>query len=89
MTTVESMAGGCVPVVIDRAGQKEIVREGVDGFRWSTPEQLVSLTARVAGDEELRARLAASAVARAEDYSEQAFADRWHEIAAKHRLLEG
>jgi hypothetical protein len=27
--------------------------------------------------------------ARAEDYSEQAFADRWHEIAAKHSLLEG
>lgn len=88
MTTVESMAGGCVPVVIDRAGQKEIVREGVDGFRWSTPEQLIALTSRVAGDEELRARLSASAVERAEDYSEAAFADRWHEIAAKHSLLE-
>lgn len=87
MTTVEAMAGGCVPVVIDKAGQKEIVREGVDGFRWSTPEQLVALTARVAGDEELRARLAASATVRAEDYSEQAFADRWHAIADKHSLL--
>ena len=60
----------------------------MDGFRWSTPEQLVSLTSRVAGDEELRARLSASAVERAEDYSETAFADRWHEIAAKHSLLE-
>ena len=28
MTTAEAMAGGCVPVVIDRAGQREIVREG-------------------------------------------------------------
>ena len=45
MTTVEAMAGGCVPVVIDRAGQKEIVREGVDGFRWSTPDELVGRTA--------------------------------------------
>lgn len=87
MTTVESMAGGCVPVVIDRAGQKEIVREGVDGFRWSTPGQLIALTARLIADEELRARLAGSAVTRAENYSEQAFADRWHAIAAEHALL--
>lgn len=88
MTTVESMAGGCVPVVIDRAGQKEIVREAVDGFRWSTPEQLIALTARLASDEELRARLSASAIARAEEYSEAAFADRWRAIVAKHSLLD-
>ena len=88
MTTVEAMAGGCVPVVIDRAGQKEIVREGVDGFRWSTPEQLVAQTARLAADEPLRARLAASGVERAQGYSEAAFAERWHEIAAKRGLLE-
>jgi glycosyltransferase involved in cell wall biosynthesis len=86
MTTVESMAGGCVPVVIDRAGQKEIVRDGVDGFRWSTPEQLIALTARVAADEQLRDRLSASSVARAECYSEAAFAERWREIAHRHRL---
>jgi glycosyltransferase involved in cell wall biosynthesis len=87
MTTVESMAGGCVPVVIDKAGQKEIVREGIDGFRWTTPEQLIAQTARLTRDEELRARMAASSVARAENYSEQAFAGRWHSIAAKHDLL--
>ena len=87
MTTVESMAGGCVPVVIDRAGQKEIVREGVDGFRWTTPEQLIARTVQVAGDEALRARLAASSIERAQAFSEDAFADRWHAIAAKHDLL--
>ena len=87
MTTVEAMAGGCVPVVIDRAGQKEIVREGVDGFRWDTPEQLIAFTARIAGDDALRSRLAGSATLRAENYSEQAFADRWRAIAGTHRLL--
>jgi glycosyltransferase involved in cell wall biosynthesis len=87
MTTVEAMAGGCVPVVIDRAGQKEIVREGVDGYRWTTPEQLIARTVEVAADEERRARLAASAVDRAQEFSEGAFADRWHAIAAKHALL--
>ncbi|MBC7375523.1 MAG: glycosyltransferase, partial [Frankiales bacterium] len=87
MTTVEAMAGGCVPVVIDKAGQKEIVREGVDGFRWTTPDQLIELTARIAGDPALRDRLSASATVRAEDYSEQAFADRWHAIADTRTLL--
>ena len=87
MTTVEAMAGGCVPVVIDRAGQKEIVREGVDGYRWSTPAQLIARTVEVAGDEGLRARLAASSTARAQSFDEDTFADRWHAIVAKHRLL--
>jgi glycosyltransferase involved in cell wall biosynthesis len=82
MTTVEAMAGGAVPIVIDRAGQKEIVRDGVDGFRWSTPEELAERTRRVAHDDALRARLAASAMARAKDFSEDAFAARWREISA-------
>jgi glycosyltransferase involved in cell wall biosynthesis len=88
MTTVEAMAGGCVPVVIDRAGQKEIVRENVDGFRWTTPTQLLARTAEVAADEHLRTRLAAAATHRAQEYSEDAFADRWHDIVDKHRLLD-
>ena len=87
MTTVEAMAGGCVPVVIDRAGQKEIVRDGVDGYRWSTAQQLIARTSRLAGDDALRARLAASAQARAEQWSEKAFVDRWHDIAGRSGLL--
>jgi glycosyltransferase involved in cell wall biosynthesis len=86
MTTVEAMAGGCVPVVIDRAGQKEIVREGLDGYRWSTPEELVERTARLARDEPLRARLAEAARTRAQEFDEDAFARRWREIAARHDL---
>ena len=86
MTTVEAMAGGCVPVVIDRAGQKEIVREGLDGYRWSTADELVAHTGRLARDEDLRARLAATARQRAEAFDEDAFARRWGEIAARHDL---
>lgn len=87
MTTAEAMAGGCVPVVIDRAGQREIVRDGVDGFRWSTVEELVGRTRQVAEDGSLRSTLAAAAIARARQYSDEAFAERWRELAAQHRLL--
>jgi glycosyltransferase involved in cell wall biosynthesis len=82
ITTVEAMAAGCVPVVIDKAGQREIVRHGTDGYRWTTLAELEALTRMVAGDEPLRARLAAAAVERAAAFSEEAFATRWREIAA-------
>ena len=81
ITTVEAMAAGCVPVVIDKAGQREIVRHGTDGYRWTTLAELEALTRMVAGDEQLRARLAAAATERAGAFSEEAFATRWREIA--------
>ncbi len=34
MTTPEAMSAGCVPVVIRKGGQPEIVRHGLDGFLW-------------------------------------------------------
>lgn len=83
MTTVEAMAAGAVPVVIDRAGQREIVRDGVDGYRWRTLDELADRTLRVAADDALRARLANAAVLRAAEYSEEAFATRWRAIASR------
>ncbi|MBQ4378183.1 MAG: glycosyltransferase [Treponema sp.] len=43
ITTVEAMSAGCVPVVIDKGGQKEIVTDGT-GFRWNSLEELVERT---------------------------------------------
>ncbi|QNK83171.1 glycosyltransferase [Nakamurella sp. PAMC28650] len=89
MTTAEAMAAGCVPVVIDRAGQQEIVREGIDGFRWETKAQAIELTARVARDAELRARMSISSILRARDFSDAAFEARWAEICEERHLLDG
>jgi glycosyltransferase involved in cell wall biosynthesis len=89
ITTVEAMAAGCVPVVIDKAGQREIVRHGTDGYRWTTLADLEALTRRVAADDQLRSRLAASAVDRADAFSEEAFAARWRQIAGDLGLRAG
>lgn len=89
MTTAEAMAAGCVPVVIDRAGQQEIVRQGTDGYRWETKEEAVALTTKVALDPELRARLSASSILRARDFSDHAFEVRWAEICDERKLLDG
>ena len=83
ITTVEAMAAGCVPVVYDKAGHREIVRHGVDGFRWTTLEELERYTLRLADDPEELARMAAAATERAQSFSEEAFAARWRAIAKR------
>ena len=61
ISTVEAMGAGCVPVVIKRGAQPEIVRHGVDGFLWETIEELDHYTALLIRDAELRRTLAESA----------------------------
>lgn len=47
MTTVEAMSAGCIPVVIGKAGQIEIVQDGENGFLWDTIEELKEKTVAV------------------------------------------
>ena len=44
ITTVEAMSAGCIPVVIDKGGQKEIIKDGVDGFFFGDLEELSKIT---------------------------------------------
>ncbi len=82
ITTVEAMAAGCVPVVINRGGQPELVSEGVDGALWETMDELVSWTREIIADDEARERLAAAAVKSAGRFSEERFRDRLLEMVA-------
>jgi glycosyltransferase involved in cell wall biosynthesis len=69
VATVEAMAAGCVPIVINRGGQQEIVEHGVNGFLWNTLAELKDYTTLVARDEELRTRLSTAARLRAQRFS--------------------
>ena len=73
IATVEAMAAGCVPVVINKGGQRDIVEHGVNGFLWNTLDELRTYTLRVAHDEQLRIRLADAARARAQLFSAENF----------------
>lgn len=44
ITTVEAMAGGCVPVVINSGGQPEIVEDDKSGFLWNDIDELKEKT---------------------------------------------
>jgi glycosyltransferase involved in cell wall biosynthesis len=69
MSTVEAMAAGCVPVVIDRGGQREIVEHGKSGFLWNTVEELKYYTLRLVFDDALRDRMSLAAIVRARRFS--------------------
>ncbi|MEZ5976966.1 MAG: glycosyltransferase family 4 protein [Planctomycetota bacterium] len=66
LATLEAMAHGLAPVVTDDGASPEIVRDGVDGLVVPKDDAaaLADALAKLASDEALRARLAASSVER-------------------------
>jgi L-malate glycosyltransferase len=77
IVTVEAMAAGCVPVVIDGGGQSEIVEHGVSGFLWRSLEELAEYTLRLVHDESLRERMSVAARRRSRQFDRQRFVDRF------------
>ena len=76
IAVVEAMAAGAVPVVFGAAGPAEIVRDGVDGFHWHEPAELVRLTQALIADPAKLATMSANAQKRARDFS----ADRFSKV---------
>lgn len=54
ITAVEAMASGCVPLLVNKGGHKEIVQQGVNGFLWNTQEELGGLTIKLIKDNSLQ-----------------------------------
>ncbi len=73
ISTVEAMAAGCVPVVINKGGQSEIVEHEISGFVWETLDELKAFTARLISDDNLRGRMSVAARKRAQMFSRETF----------------
>ena len=84
ITTVEAMASGCVPVVIDKGGQPEIVTKE-SGFIWSTRDELITHTKELIQNEELLKSLAGNSVERSKYFSREKFKDRFKSILDKYQ----
>ena len=76
IAVVEAMSAGLVPIVFGAAGPSEIVRHGVDGYHWSTVDELIELTELVASDSAEWSRLSQSARERAQQFSDAVFGER-------------
>jgi glycosyltransferase involved in cell wall biosynthesis len=76
IVTVEAMATGCVPLVVNKGGQPEIVRNGVDGILWGTLEELLGGTATLMTDSALRDALSAASMERSKKFSTRRFKEQ-------------
>jgi glycosyltransferase involved in cell wall biosynthesis len=72
ITIVESMAAGCVPIVYDGGGPREIVTEEI-GYRWKSVDDAVGQISRVIHDDHLRSTLSSRARSRAERFRPEVF----------------
>lgn len=80
IVTVEAMAAGAVPIVVNRGGQPEVVEHGVSGFVWDTIDELKQYIVTLASDDATRERMAAAARVRAEKFSRKNFLDHMNAL---------
>jgi len=72
ITIVEAMAAGCVPVVHNSGGPREIVTDEV-GFRWENTEEAVQQMRKLIKEPELQTRLSKESAKRSLIFSNEAF----------------
>lgn len=73
IATVEAMAGGCVPVVINLGGQKEIVEQNKSGFLWNSIDELFNYTVNLINDSTKMQKISKNAVNRSKIFSKDKF----------------
>lgn len=76
ISTVEAMAYGVVPVVIEKGGQKEIVEQGVNGYLWNKKEECVQHTLKLIKEETKRKEMAKLSAEMADKYSMEHFLEQ-------------
>jgi glycosyltransferase involved in cell wall biosynthesis len=62
IATAEAMSYGCIPMVVGKGGQREIVHHHLNGLFWSNTEDLKKSTLHLINDPENRKKLAKAAI---------------------------
>ena len=73
MTVVEAMASGLVPVVISKGGIPEIISDGIDGYLWTTIDELVLKTKSLIESAEDLKRMSKKATIKCQNFSKDNF----------------
>ncbi len=68
ITTVEAMAAGCIPIVINKGGQPEIVEHGTNGYLWNTMPELKTHTMNLINNPAQRGIISKNAVKRSKSF---------------------
>jgi glycosyltransferase involved in cell wall biosynthesis len=73
ISTVEAMGSGCVPVVFNAGGQKEIVEDNKNGYLCASIGDFISKTNLLIKDEDLLKKISAESIKRADIFSGNRF----------------
>jgi len=73
MTIVESMASGCVPIVIAKGGIPEIISNGIDGFTWLTTKGLYKKTKNLISNQKLFEKIQLKSILTSKKFSKENF----------------
>lgn len=76
ISTVEAMAGGCVPVVVNLGGQAEIVENNKSGFLWKDIAALKEYTMKLINENDLWQKFSKEAVSRSKKFSKELFKEK-------------
>ncbi len=82
ISVLEAMISGCVPVVVNRGGLKEIVDHGKNGFVYDTEDQLINYTFKLIKDKDLRVKMAKQAVLKAKQFNKTKYVSQVKKIFA-------
>lgn len=80
IATVEASASGCVPVVIGKGGQKEIVENNKNGLLWATKTQLFEQTQDLINNNHKMQMLSDAAVKNSKRFSQDLFFKQYEKI---------
>lgn len=80
ITTVEAMASGCVPIVINLGGQPEIVAHNKEGFLWNDLAEFELYTLKVIKNNKLMKKLATNAIEKAKNFSKEKFIEKINQL---------
>ncbi|MEN8154000.1 MAG: glycosyltransferase family 4 protein [Acidobacteriota bacterium] len=73
MTIRESMQNNIVPIVFNGGGQREIVKNGISGFRVNSLSGLIKFTLKIMNDETLREKLGKGARLKSREFNRKRF----------------
>jgi hypothetical protein len=83
MTTVEAMASGCVPVVLNTGGQPEIVIDGETGFLVDSLKELKARTLQLIKNQKLRKEMIIASIKRSKDFDEEVTRKTFYSVITK------
>lgn len=69
MATIEAMAHGCIPLVLEKGGSKEIITRGKNGFFFADTTELIAISQNLFRSKRKQIQIQNAAYKRAQDFS--------------------